>query len=469
MATLNGHLSARRILSGDLYGGIATGTFNYNELENKPSLNGNVLQGNVTLDIPDKTSDLTNDSGYITLSDIPTIPTKTSELLNDSGFITSAAIPDKTSDLTNDSGFITSADVPTATSDLTNDSGFITSAEAPVQSVNGRTGDVTIFVPATTSQLTNDSGFITSSDIPVTSVNTLTGDVVLDGSNINYDSNTTINSKIDAVEAAIPTATSDLNNDSGFISSTDINAGYSDINNAGASVLLQDAANDTAVAYMNIEISPIQESGTPTPSNPLPITGLTDVVITVSDSESNQTTNTISLGQTVYGGTLNVTTGELTITHGMTTLDSTWNWWKGNTQPANNNCFYTTSFPSMPTTTNAISSHFEQASNTYITDMTDGQFLIGNNNGWIFVTYGTSATTTADLQNWLSNNTVTVCYELETPTTVQLTPTEIKTYATLCTININSNCDITYMRYFTEGSEIIAPQVKKILQAFNLI
>lgn len=35
-------------------------------------------------------------------------------------------IPTKTSDLTNDSGFITNADIPTKTSDLTNDSGFIT-------------------------------------------------------------------------------------------------------------------------------------------------------------------------------------------------------------------------------------------------------------------------------------------------------------------------------------------------------
>lgn len=49
-------------------------------------------------------------------------------------------IPTKTSDLTNDSGFITSSqapvqpsDVPTKTSDLTNDSGFITSSQAPVQ------------------------------------------------------------------------------------------------------------------------------------------------------------------------------------------------------------------------------------------------------------------------------------------------------------------------------------------------
>ena len=44
---------------------------------------------------------------YNDLTDKPTIPTKTSELSNDSGFITSASLPTKTSDLTNDSGFIT--------------------------------------------------------------------------------------------------------------------------------------------------------------------------------------------------------------------------------------------------------------------------------------------------------------------------------------------------------------------------
>lgn len=44
--------------------------------------------------------------------------------------------------------------IPTKTSDLTNDSGFITSA--PVTSVNGQTGAVTINVPTATSELTNN-------------------------------------------------------------------------------------------------------------------------------------------------------------------------------------------------------------------------------------------------------------------------------------------------------------------------
>ena len=42
-------------------------------------------------EIPTKTSDLENDSGYITSADIPPIPTKTSDLENDSGFLTSTS------------------------------------------------------------------------------------------------------------------------------------------------------------------------------------------------------------------------------------------------------------------------------------------------------------------------------------------------------------------------------------------
>ena len=92
------------------------------------------------------------------------------------------SIPANTSDLTNDSGYITSADVPTATSDLTNDSGFITSAGAPVQPgdlFSGSYNDLTDkpSIPANTSDLTNDSGFITS--VPVDSVAGKTGAVTL--------------------------------------------------------------------------------------------------------------------------------------------------------------------------------------------------------------------------------------------------------------------------------------------------
>lgn len=99
------------------------------------------------------------------------VPTKTSELTNDSGFLTSAPV----TSVNGQTGAVT-VNVPTKTSDLTNDSGYITSA--PVQSVNGQTGAVsldasdvgalpdTTVIPSKTSDLTNDSGYITASAIP---------------------------------------------------------------------------------------------------------------------------------------------------------------------------------------------------------------------------------------------------------------------------------------------------------------
>ena len=73
--------------------------------------------------------------------------------------------------------------IPTKTSDLNNDSGFITSAQAPVQSVNGQTGTVTLSIPTKTSDLNNDSGFVDAAGAaaaaPVQSVNGQTGAVSL--------------------------------------------------------------------------------------------------------------------------------------------------------------------------------------------------------------------------------------------------------------------------------------------------
>ena len=103
------------------------------------------------------------------------VPTKTSDITNDSGFITDAAL----------TGYAKTTDIPTKTSQLENDSYYITANEAPVTSVNSKTGVVqlnasdvgalpdTTVIPTKTSQLDNDSGFIT--DIPIASATQLGG------------------------------------------------------------------------------------------------------------------------------------------------------------------------------------------------------------------------------------------------------------------------------------------------------
>lgn len=218
---------------------------NYNDLGNKPSINGVELIGNKTTSDLGIQAGVTSWNGQMgdviyTPPDVPVqsvngqtgavvldatdvgalpddtpIPSKTSDLVNDSGFVdaTQAAnaapvqsvngqtgtvnisVPTKTSDLSNDSGFITSSALPTKVSDLTNDEGFVNSAQAasaaPVQSVNGQTGAVSLTiptVPSVVSAFTNDAGYVdaagAASAAPVQSVNGDTGAVVLDATDV---------------------------------------------------------------------------------------------------------------------------------------------------------------------------------------------------------------------------------------------------------------------------------------------
>lgn len=89
----------------------------------------------VTSTIPRKLSQVENDMGYITISDVPKVDTSylaTKGELKD----VSDAIPTKTSQLTNDSGFIRLSDIPDVEipknlSEYNNDVGYITLSEVP--------------------------------------------------------------------------------------------------------------------------------------------------------------------------------------------------------------------------------------------------------------------------------------------------------------------------------------------------
>lgn len=77
------------------FGSVPMATNDYNELANKPEINGHVLRGEMSLSdlgVPTKTSELDNDAGFITES---ALPTKVSELENDSEFTTKTYVDDE--------------------------------------------------------------------------------------------------------------------------------------------------------------------------------------------------------------------------------------------------------------------------------------------------------------------------------------------------------------------------------------
>lgn len=143
-------------------------------------------------EIPDSTSDLTNDSGFITTETDPTVPswakaeTKPTYTASEVGAATN----------THTHGNITNAGDITATATIANGDRLVINDESAsrvtnssitfgtgtttflanngtwqtplgaVTSVNGSTGAVNLTIPTKVSDLTNDSGFITSANIP---------------------------------------------------------------------------------------------------------------------------------------------------------------------------------------------------------------------------------------------------------------------------------------------------------------
>ena len=176
-----GGIVPQAVLNGTI--GTVVYASNYNDLDNKPSINSVELRGNKTAE----------DLGLATPADITvtSVNTQTGDVS-----LTGQNIP-------YDSSYSVTEKINDLESQIV-DSG--------VSSVNGHTGaviltgaDINYSVGVSlNSKIDAVEGEIPVINYPVTSVNEKTGAVVLDGSDIAYDSENTINEKINAVEGEIP-------------------------------------------------------------------------------------------------------------------------------------------------------------------------------------------------------------------------------------------------------------------------
>lgn len=83
-----------------------------------------------------------------------------------------------------------------------------------------------------------------------------------------------------------------------------------------------DGGNNIPLKSLVTNIVPVQAgSGDPSPSNPRAISGHSNCIVTVSDGDSISRTTTLSLGSTVYGGSLECVEGEGQITYGYIEFD----------------------------------------------------------------------------------------------------------------------------------------------------
>ena len=216
------------------FGSTGSGTSNYNDLANKPSINSVELVGNKTANQLGLVSDtdlatVATTGNYNDLLHKPTIPA--AQVNSDWNAISGVArilnkptIPTKTSDLTNDSGFVESSDLATVATtgdydDLTNKP---TIPAAQVNSDWDSTSGVseilnkptlsTVATSGSYNDLTDTPTIPTNSDFDLSGL----GDVSVSGATQGQ----VLTKGVSGWEASslnIPTKTSDLNNDSNFM------------------------------------------------------------------------------------------------------------------------------------------------------------------------------------------------------------------------------------------------------------
>lgn len=153
----------------------------------------------------------------------------------------------------------------------------------------------------------------------------------------------------------------------------------------------------------------------------------------------------VPLGQTVYGGEVDVATGVLTLTHGMkyydgtaTPYDVTTNFGTG----YNRASYLNTQSDAKRGTAYAIMLDKFAYSNSYYLGLYKAHI---NENGILLLGIPDTITSVAQMKTWAGQNPFTVVYELATPTTVQLAPTQVATL--LGTNNVWADCGAVEVEY----------------------
>lgn len=204
---------------------------------------------------------------------------------------------------------------------------------------------------------------------------------------------------------------------------------------SGAVANFPDGADSIPMKDVLVHIEPVQEgSGDPSPENVRPITGWTECTISHSGADmTNPTTYSItfpSSAGTVYGGTLDVTTGQLVVDRKMVTFDGTENWAISN---GGMRVFIDSKFNDAKSNTGKnslvgmISNQFVEKppNNTWIGGVQNIGISLDENNQFCVCKTGKKDMVVADWKTYLANNPLHVCYKLSSPITYTLTPQEI--------------------------------------------
>ena len=208
-------------------------------------------------------------------------------------------------------------------------------------------------------------------------------------------------------------------------------------------IIIDTVANPTVNMTFKVSVAATAQTAWSPYSNICPISGWTGANVYHSGADaSDATTYSITFpaaAGTVYGGTLDVTNGVLTVDRAMVVYDGsedeTWNlssaWGKTNTA-----VFYSTAisgayYPDWTDYRGMMTNLFLNATRNYIynNDVECCGFsgMVVTSPSPTIRVLKTRANDVASFRSFLNSNNLQFCYELATPQTYQLTPTQIQT------------------------------------------
>ena len=173
----------------------------------------------------------------------------------------------------------------------------------------------------------------------------------------------------------------------------------------------------------SVSFTPIQAgSGTPSPSNPRSISGRTEINLDVNGNIIN-----VPFGETVYGGTCDVISGNITSIVKYLRLNGTESWSQSSSlSPASVAAGYVRYFTTLSSpdlaelNANTICSILPTISTSTYNTQSAGSCRTENTNRYEVLLKSSDFPTASDWRTYLSNNPMDVCYKLAAPKSISI-------------------------------------------------